>query len=213
MRPIFRRLFNFAAAEPGEPTDEQRRRRAALEAEVDRAGEEEISRREAAARSAAIFAINVAGTQTPEQLADAAYRAAKSQLEDLSTARTADNVAGVVNTGFGVGRADGADIVNGQEPDGIVGQVYSAVMDFGTCDECQKWDAALFPYPYLETGGASVQAPNPRCHGTLKRCRCIWMYITTGEVPAAVPSSKGRVTAPAYFTRAEKQRVLTDSRV
>lgn len=204
MRDIFRRVFHFAPVDPPPASlEEQRRRRAALEAEVDRAVEEEISRREAAARSAAIFAIHVAGTQKPSELADAAYRAAKSGLEDLSTARTADNVAGVVNTGFGVGRADGAAILVEQNPDEIAAQVYSAVMDMGTCDECSKWDAATFPYPYTETGGAAVQAPNPRCHGTTKRCRCIWMYITTSEVPSAVPSSKGRIAPPAFpFRRA-----------
>jgi hypothetical protein len=208
VRIFGRRLSELA--DPDQPSaDEARRRRAALEAEVDRAVEEEISRREAAARSAAIFAIHVSGTQSPSELADSAYRAAKSQLEDLSTARTADNVAGVVNTGFGVGRADGAAILVEQNPDEIAAQVYSAVMDMGTCDECSKWDAATFPYPYNETGGAAVQAPNPRCHGSTKRCRCIWMYITTSEVPSAVPSSKGRIAPPAFpFTRP-----LTDSRV
>jgi hypothetical protein len=211
-RTFFRRVFEFDAppGDPVDPTEEARRRQAALEAEVDRAVEEEISRREAAARSAAIYTIHVAATLKPSELPDTAYRTAKSQLEDLSTARTADNVAGVVNTGFGIGRADGAELLTAQNPDEIAAQVYSAVMDLGTCDECGKWDAATFPYPYTETGGAAVMAPNPRCHGSTKRCRCIWVYITTAEVPSQVPSSKGKISSPFFpFSRAG----LTESRV
>lgn len=194
---------------PIDPTSEMKKRKAALEAEVDRALEEEISRREAAARSAAIYAIHVSSGLTPKQLADTAFNAAKSQLEDLSTARTADNVAGVVNIGFGTGRKDGAEQLVARDPDGIAAQVYSAVMDGGTCDECQKWDAATFPYPYTETGGAAVQAPNPRCHGSTKRCRCIWMYITGSEVPSAVPASKGPIAVGGF----PYSRALTDSRM
>jgi hypothetical protein len=65
----------------------------------------------------------------------------------------------------------------GGNPIELVAKVYSAVMDLGTCDECAKWDGAEFPIDYPEdyTG---VQAPNPRCAGTIKRCRCVWIYIT-----------------------------------
>lgn len=72
----------------------------------------------------------------------------------------------------------------------LVGKVYSAVMDMGTCDECAKWDGAEFPIDYPEdyTG---VQAPNPRCAGSYKRCRCVWIYLTSREQVPLVPASKG----------------------
>jgi hypothetical protein len=72
----------------------------------------------------------------------------------------------------------------------LVGKIYSAVMDLGTCDECAKWDGAEFPINYPEdyTG---VQAPNPRCAGGIGRCRCVWIYITSKESVPLAPASKG----------------------
>jgi hypothetical protein len=76
----------------------------------------------------------------------------------------------------------------------LVGKVYSAVMDLGTCDECAKWDGAEFPIDYPEdyTG---VQCPNPRCAGGYSRCRCVWIYITSPRVVPLVPSAKGPADA------------------
>jgi hypothetical protein len=68
------------------------------------------------------------------------------------------------------------------------------VMDFGTCDECAKWDGAQFPIDYPEdvTG---VQCPNPRCLGGISRCRCIWIYVTNLEDVPLVPAAKGPLAA------------------
>jgi hypothetical protein len=188
-----------------------------LAAEVDRAVEEEISRRESATRSSILTALAQAAGAVGAVLAGIASTAAKSALIGLSTGRTEANVQGVVNVGFGIGRSDAADAIvadaapstsggGGGSKSGIVdsdgvpvdlvGKVYSAVMDGGTCPECAKWDGAEFPIDYPEdyTG---VQAPNPRCAGGYSRCRCVWIYITSRESVPLIPSSKGPMMAGA----------------
>lgn len=187
-----------------------------LEAQVDMAVEDEIDRREQSARSAALVAISQAATAAPAALAAIASTAAKAGLIGLSTGRTQSNVEQVVNVGFGIGRTEQAEEIAAPEtetaggagggnrsgirdasgnPVELVGKVYSAVMDMGTCDECAKWDGAEFPIDYPEdyTG---VQAPNPRCAGGMGRCRCVWIYITDRESIPLVPASKGPVPIP-----------------
>jgi hypothetical protein len=180
-----------------------------VRAEVDRAVEEEIDRREQSARSAALTAIAQAAGAAASVLATIVTAAAKEGLIGLSTYRTSDNVEGVINVGFGVGRSETAKEIaepstdtgagggnrsglrdSSGNPIELVGKIYSAVMDLGTCDECAKWDGAEFPIDYPEdyTG---VQAPNPRCAGSIKRCRCVWIYLTTRESVPLVPASKG----------------------
>jgi hypothetical protein len=177
-------------------------------AEVDNAVEQEIDRREQGARSAALDTLRQAVRETGDVLATIVTTAAKSALIGLSTGRTADNVEGVINVGFGVGRSETAqqiqdDAAGGGDggsrsglrdaqgaPIDLVAKVASAVMDLGTCDECAKWDGAEFPIDYPEdyTG---VQCPNPRCAGTITRCRCVWIYLTSKESVPLVPASKG----------------------
>jgi hypothetical protein len=175
-----------------------------LEATVDQAVEEEIDRREQSARSAASNALHQAAGAVASVLASVASTGAKDALIGLSPGRTQDNVEGVVNTGFGIGRSetaqeiasggggsDGGGITDANgNTIGIVAKVYSAVMDMGTCDECAKWDGGEFPIDYPEdfTG---VQAPNPRCAGGYARCRCVWVYLTSKESVPLVPASKG----------------------
>jgi hypothetical protein len=191
---MFARLL---AANTDPKSDEQLH----LEAEVDRAVEDEIDRREGSARAAARTALAMAIGAAADALATVASTATKESLISLSPYRTSDNVEGVINVGFGIGRSETADaIANGDNPSGLtdasggvinlVAKVYSAVMDLGTCDECAKWDGAEFPIDYPEdyTG---VQAPNPRCAGGIGRCRCIWIYITSREGVPLVPASKG----------------------
>lgn len=178
-----------------------------LEAEVDRAVENEIDRREQSARDGALTALAQAAGAAVSVLTSVAVTAAKAGLIGLSTGRTRDNVEGVVNVGFGIGRAEQARaIIDGggsggnrsglRRSDGssveLVSKVYSAVMDGGTCAECSKYDGAEFPIDFPEdfTG---VQAPNPRCAGTYKRCRCVWIYVTDRESIPLVPASKGPV--------------------
>jgi hypothetical protein len=175
-----------------------------LEATVDRAVEDEIDRREQSARSAASNALHQAAGAAASIIASVASTGAKDALIGLSPGRTQDNVEGVVNTGFGIGRSETAQEIasggggsngggitdaNGNTI-GIVAKVYSAVMDMGTCDECAKWDGGEFPIDYPEdfTG---VQAPNPRCAGGYARCRCVWIYLTSKESVPLVPASKG----------------------
>jgi hypothetical protein len=175
-----------------------------LQATVDQAVEDEIDRREQSARGAASNALHQAAGALASVLASVASTGAKDALIGLSPGRTQDNVSGVVNTGFGIGRSETAQEIasggggtngggfrdgNGQ-PVGIVAKVYSAVMDLGTCDECAKWDGAEFPIDYPEdfTG---AQAPNPRCAGGYARCRCVWVYVTDKESVPLVPTSKG----------------------
>jgi hypothetical protein len=193
---IVQRLRGLAAG------DEKSTAELHLEAEVDRAVEDEIDRREGSARAAARDALAMAAGA--EALADVATTAAKQALVGLSPYRTEDNVRGTINVGFGIGRTEAAnEIANGGggsgnsgirdingNPVGIVAKVYSAVMDMGTCDQCARFDAAEFPIDYPEdyTG---VQAPNPRCEGTIARCLCAWIYITDRESVPLVPASKG----------------------
>lgn len=188
-----------------ERTDEEKARDLHLAGEVDRAVEEEVQRRESAARSAILTALSQAGGATTDILQRVVGAAAAAALIGLSTGRSRGNVEGVVNVGFGVGRGDAAaaitsgaggagnrsGLVDDQgNPIELVAKVYSAVMDLATCDECAKWDGAEFPIDYPEdyTG---VQAPNPRCFGTIKRCRCIWVYVTSLESVPLVPAAKG----------------------
>jgi hypothetical protein len=157
-----------------------------LQAEVDRAAEEEADRREQSTRTAVLTALTQAAGAAVSALASVAAAAVASALESLSTGRTESNVQGVVNVGFGIGRGDGADAIG----DSLAAKVYSAVMDLGTCDECAKWDGAQFPIDYPEDY-RGVQAPNPRCEGGYSRCRCVWIYITDLESVPVVPPSKG----------------------
>jgi hypothetical protein len=178
-----------------------------LAAEVDRAVEEEIDRRESSARTSILTALAQAAGAAGAVLSGIVATAAKGALIGLSTGRTQSNVQGVVNVGFGVGRSDAAEAITQPATSGaggnrsglkdaegndvgLVAKVYSAVMDLGTCDECAKWDGAEFPIDYPEdyTG---VQAPNPRCAGGYSRCRCVWIYITSRESVPLVPAAKG----------------------
>jgi hypothetical protein len=151
----------------------------------------------------------MAGSLSVASFASYIRQAIQQALETLSPARTADNVGGVINVSFGAGRSDAvAEITGGGAGDGgdggdVVGhisgpvaKVYSAVMDGGTCEECAKWDGGQFPIDYPEdvTG---VQAPNPRCAGSYKRCRCVWVLITDQEMQSTIPAAKGPLDYPA----------------
>jgi hypothetical protein len=190
-------MFARALAASDPKSDEQLH----LEAEVDRAVEEEIDRREGSARASARTALAMAIGAAVDALSKLATTATKDALTSLSPYRTEDNVSGAVNVGFGIGRSEAAEaIANGDNPSGLtdasggvidlVAKVYSCVMDMSSCDECAKWDGAEFPIDYPEdyTG---VQAPNPRCAGGIGRCRCIWIYVTSREGVPLVPASKG----------------------
>lgn len=176
------------------PTPDQlaEQRDRVLQAEVQRAAAEEISRRELAARAAARDAIAEAGASTPAELAATARARTETTLGGLSTARTADNVGGVVNTGFGNGRNAAAEALAAQGR--IRSKVYSCVMDENSCEECMRWDGAEFPLDWPESP-KGVSAPNPHCAGTIKRCRCIWVYVSDAESRPPAPASKG----PAVF--------------
>jgi uncharacterized protein DUF935 len=197
---LSRRVSLIAAGE-----EDNRMRDTILEAEVQRAAEEEADRREQSTRTAVLTALTQAAGAAASALASIAATAVIGALESLSTGRTESNVQGVVNVGFGIGRGDGADAINAAaagnggaggivEPDGtlteLVSKVYSAVMDLGTCDECAKWDGAQFPIDYPEDY-RGVQAPNPRCAGGYSRCRCVFIYVTDAESVPLVPASKG----------------------
>jgi hypothetical protein len=213
------RRFALAAREAllsTDPTPEEIRRNLALSAEIDRAVEDEVSRRESSVRSSLLTAIQMAGGLAVGRFASVLKTAVQQALESLSPARTDDNVGGVINVAFGVGRSDAtAEIVastgngsgggsgDGNGGEGVIGhisgpvaKVYSAVMDGGTCEECAKWDGGQFPIDYPEdvTG---VQAPNPRCAGSYARCRCVWILITDREMQSAIPSAKGPIEYPA----------------
>jgi hypothetical protein len=173
-----------------------------LAAEVDRAVEDEIDRREQSARTAVLTALAQAAGANPSDLASVVSTAAAAALLGLSTGRTEQNVQGVVNVGFGIGRTDAASAIadGGDNRSGLVDangvainlvtKIYSAVMDGGTCEECAKWDGGHFPIDYPEdyTG---VQCPNPRCAGGYAKCRCVWIYVTDLESAPSVPASKG----------------------
>jgi hypothetical protein len=78
----------------------------------------------------------------------------------------------------------------------LVSKIYSAVMDAGTCDECNKWDGAEFPIDFPEdfTGvqghprvrcrsiGAPVRSPRPLRIST-KRCA----RVSSGRSPSFAP--------------------------
>jgi hypothetical protein len=205
-----------------DPTPEELQRNLAVSAEIDRAVEDEVARRESSVRSSLLTAIQMAGSLGVVQFASAVKQAIQQALESLSAGRTNDNVGGVINVAFGAGRKDaqseiiagtgggsggGDPPVNGS--DGVVGhisgpvaKVYSAVMDGGTCEECAKWDGGQFPVDYPEdlTG---VQAPNPRCAGGYGRCRCVWILITDQEMQSSIPAAKGPIDFPATNLRRE----------
>jgi hypothetical protein len=204
-----RDLVHLAATPADTPTSLEEQR---LAAEVDGAAADEIDRREQSARNAALTVLAQAAGAAPAILASVGSTAVKAALIGLSTWRTAQNVEGVVNVAFGVGRAEeaaaiheaatagagsggGGDNRSGLRdasgaPIDLVAKVYSAVMDGGTCDECAKWDGGEFPIDYAEdyTG---VQCPNPRCAGGYDQCRCVWIYITNRESVPLVPAAKG----------------------
>lgn len=195
-----------------DPTPEELQRNLAVSAEIDRAVEDEVARRESSVRSSLLTAIQMAGSLSVVAFANVVKQAIQQALESLSTGRTTDNVGGVINVAFGVGRSDAqSEIVAGigggsggdgtppGDGSGVVGhisgpvaKVYSAVMDGGTCEECAKWDGGQFPIDYPEdvTG---VQAPNPRCAGSYTRCRCVWILITDQEMQSTIPSAKGPI--------------------
>jgi hypothetical protein len=191
-----RQLRELAGQANDTPTDLH------LMAEVDRAVEDEIDRREGSARAAARDVLASAIGAGADVLSQLATSATKESLTGLSPYRTEDNVRGAVNVGFGIGRSETAQDIGGGgdtgsglkdangQPIGIVAKVYSAVMDDWTCEQCARFDGAEFPIDYPEdyTG---VQAPNPRCDGTIARCRCAFVYITDKEAVPLVPASKG----------------------
>lgn len=167
-------------------TSDPQNRDRSLAAEVDRAVEDEVARREAAIRSAALLALHMAGSLTPADLLAQATAAAHNNLDDLSVYRLEANMQRVVNVGFGVGRQDGADALGSD----IKAKVYSAVMDGGSCQQCAAYDGAVYPPDYPEDA-TGVQAPNPKCDGTLAHCRCVWVYVTNAEVPSEVAGTRG----------------------
>lgn len=191
-----------------DPTPAETARNLQIAGEVDRAVEDEVSRRESAARNSLLVAVTQAGSLGVLRFSQVLRAAISQALEALSPAKTNDNIGGVINVAFGAGRSDAASELvakaggsGGGSGDGgdVVGhitgpiaKVYSAVMDGGTCDECRKWDGGQFPIDYPEdvTG---VQTPNPRCAGGYNRCRCVWIYITDREVQSKVPSAKGPI--------------------
>jgi hypothetical protein len=200
-RRAIARIRELVGAEPG-AVDPDEARDLHLEAEVDRAVEDELDRREQSARTAVLTALAQAAGANPSDLASVVSTAAAAALLGLSMGRTEQNVQGVVNVGFGIGRADAASAIGdgGDNRSGLVDangvainlvtKIYSAVMDGGTCEECGKWDGGHFPIDYPEdyTG---VQCPNPRCAGGYAKCRCVWIYVTDLESAPSVPASKG----------------------
>jgi hypothetical protein len=99
---ILSKLRTLAAGDEKTPADFH------LEAEVDRAVEDEIDRREGSARGSALTALAQAAGAAAGVLSTVASTAAKASLVGLSPGRTQDNVSGVVNTGFGIGRSETA---------------------------------------------------------------------------------------------------------
>jgi hypothetical protein len=186
-----RALFRLPDKPEGVVNLDERARDMLLRAEVERAVADEITRRETAARAAAIAAIAAAGAQPIDELVQVARARARGALEDLSTQRTDANVGAVVNVGFGIGRRDGGDAARAKEPDGFAEKVYSAVLDEGTCAECARWDGGHYPIDYSETDPGNVKAPNPNCAGGYSRCRCIWLYLRADETPWVVGPTKG----------------------
>src|SRR3954451_21356242 len=90
-----------------------------LAAEVKRAAEEEIDRREQSTRGAIAIALSQAAGNA-DLLASVLSTALRSALDNLSTGRTEDNVQRVVNTSFGIGRREAADAINGGGRSGLI---------------------------------------------------------------------------------------------
>lgn len=91
------------------PTTQEQLRDLLLEAEIDRAVEDEADRRERSFRTSVLTALAAAGALAAARLAEIARQAVAAALESLSPAVTQGNVAAVVNTGFGIGRHDAVD--------------------------------------------------------------------------------------------------------
>lgn len=148
-----------------------------------------------AGRSDAADAINAAAARETGEAKRATAGAIATPDGDLETIDdTGDTTSRPApkRSGAGGGSRSGLRDAETGEPIELVGWYYSAVMDFGSCDECAKWDGAFFPIDYPDdiTG---VQCPNPKCHGTEKRCRCVKIFVTAAEAPANVGPSKGPV--------------------
>lgn len=182
-RPSFwqrvRALAVPAPTEPGAPTEAEVRA-LLLAAEVDRAVEAEIVRRENAARAAATTAIATAGAVGVAALVEVARNTTRDRLDALSTAVTETNVAAAVNVGFGAGRDDGVRAVMQEEPDVVIGWVYSAVMDENSCDVCAELDGGEYQMDEPDDM-RGTQAPNPKCLGGYGRCRCIKVFVMADE--------------------------------
>jgi hypothetical protein len=134
-------------------------------------------------------------------LAPIAEARAKGALGDLSTGRTEDTTGAVVNIGFGIGRDDGARAAVAAAGDGdtpLVAKIYSAVLDDFSCEECARWDGATFPIDYDSSAPGAVKAPNPKCAGTIRRCRCIWVYVHADEAPTIIGPTAGPLADPRY---------------
>lgn len=174
------------------PDEDREARDLEIDAAIDRAVEDEIDRREGAARTAVLAALATGATRAIAELVTIIAARLRDALAALSTGRTRDTAGQVVNVAFGAGRADTAEEREAESPDDIVAEVYSAVMDFGTCDVCARYDGAEFPPGYSRSGApGGVQAPNPRCEGGYGRCRCIWVYVLRAERPSEVGATRG----------------------
>lgn len=103
----FRRFFALADAVTEKDPAQLR-----LEAEVDRAVEDEIGRRERSIRGAITTALSQAAAAATSVLASVVAAAGKKALESLSLGLTTQNVQSVVNVSFGVGRTEQADAIN-----------------------------------------------------------------------------------------------------
>lgn len=103
---FMRGLLQLARGE--EKTPEQIR----LEAEVDRAVEDEIARREASARTSVGVILSQKARAPAAELVAAVASFFASAFQSLSTGRTTQNVQRVVNVGFGIGRTEEAQAIN-----------------------------------------------------------------------------------------------------
>jgi hypothetical protein len=85
-------------------------------------------------------------------------------LKDKISESTWQNLAStVVNGGWG----DGHNIVTSANADRIQHQIYSAVLDKDTCEDCRAKDSVLHA-----VGDPGYITPNPGCYGG-GRCRCV----------------------------------------
>jgi hypothetical protein len=107
-----RQLRELAGQANDTPTDLH------LMAEVDRAVEDEIDRREGSARAAARDVLASAIGAGADVLSQLATSATKESLTGLSPYRTEDNVRGAVNVGFGIGRGEAASEIAIDSPAG-----------------------------------------------------------------------------------------------